>query len=175
MIITFILFYFSFLSYHVFVFHNFLFLTSNYAPTIAPQVEAAKKGYTQILWLFGKDHYITEVGTMNMFIFMHNEKGEKELITPPLDDGTILPGVTRDSILQLTRSWKEFKVSERPINMKELLQALKQNRVRFFFFLLCCRETQCRLMFRSSKHLVQELQQLLHQSSASDIVMRYVL
>ena len=67
---------------------------------------------------------------MNFFVFLQNEKGERELVTPPLDDGTILPGVTRDSILTLTRGWREFKVSERPINMKELLTALKQNRVR---------------------------------------------
>ena len=45
-------------------------------------MEAAKRGYTQILWLFGKEHYITEVGTMNMFVFLQNEKGEKELVTP---------------------------------------------------------------------------------------------
>jgi branched-chain amino acid aminotransferase len=41
---------------------------------------------------------VSEVGVMNFFVFWHNEKGEKELITCPLD-GTILPGVTRDSIL----------------------------------------------------------------------------
>lgn len=67
---------------------------------------------------------------MNFFVFLQNERGERELVTPPLDDGTILPGVTRDSILAITRGWKEFKVSERPIAMKELLTALKQNRVR---------------------------------------------
>lgn len=127
-------------------------------------MEAAKKGYTQILWLFGKDHYITEVGTMNMFVFMTNEKGERELVTPPLDDGTILPGVTRDSILHLARSWKEFKVQERPINMKEFLTALKQNRVRYLSrrvyvscasvltSLLCrallCEGRACRTFFR---------------------------
>jgi branched-chain amino acid aminotransferase len=43
--------------------------------------------------------YITEVGTMNLFIYWTNEKGEKELLTPTLEDGTILPGVTRDSII----------------------------------------------------------------------------
>ena len=120
-------------------------------------MEAAKKGYAQILWLFGKEHFLTEVGTMNMFVFMRNERGtfriagkkrereresererfwlsvgpgEQELVTPPLDDGTILHGVTRDSILQLTRGWREFKVSERPITMKEFTTALKQGRVR---------------------------------------------
>lgn len=46
-----------------------------------------------------------------------------ELVTPPLD-GTVLPGVTRDSILQLTRSWREFDVSERPLTVGELRQVI---------------------------------------------------
>jgi branched-chain amino acid aminotransferase len=53
---------------------------------------------------------------MNFFMFWKNDKGQDELITPPLD-GTILPGVTRDSILTLTREFKEFKVSERPFKI----------------------------------------------------------
>ena len=53
---------------------------------------------------------MTEVGTMNFFVFWKNDKGEDELITPPLD-GTILPGITRDSILTLTQELGEFKVS----------------------------------------------------------------
>ena len=60
--------------------------------------------------------YVTEVGTMNFFLFWKNEKGENELITPPLD-GTILPGVTRDSILTLCREMNEFKVSEKPFKI----------------------------------------------------------
>lgn len=66
-------------------------------------------GYSQVLWLFGDDDQVTEVGTMNMFTFWVNEDGERELITAPLD-GTILPGVTRQSILELARDWGEFKV-----------------------------------------------------------------
>jgi len=49
---------------------------------------------------------------MNLFVFWKNEDGIDELITPPLD-GTILPGITRDSILTLAKSLKQFKVSER--------------------------------------------------------------
>lgn len=60
------------------------------------------KGYNQVLWLFGEEQEITEVGTMNLFVFWINENGEKELVTPPLD-GTILPGVTRQSILDMAR------------------------------------------------------------------------
>uniref|UniRef100_A0A672Z064 Branched-chain-amino-acid aminotransferase n=1 Tax=Sphaeramia orbicularis TaxID=375764 RepID=A0A672Z064_9TELE len=100
----------------------------NYGPTIAVQNEAVKRGCQQVLWLYGDDEEITEVGTMNLFIYWTNEKGDKELITPPLD-GIILPGVTRQSLLDLARSWNEFKVTERNMGMKELLGALDSGRV----------------------------------------------
>jgi len=51
------------------------------------------------------------------------------LVTPPLD-GLILPGVTRLSLLELAREWKEFRVSERSINMAEIIQAHEEKRVR---------------------------------------------
>lgn len=84
--------------------------------------------HQQNLWLFGKDHQITEVGTMNCFVYWVNEQGEKELVTPPLD-GTILPGVTRSSVLELAREWKEFKVSERNITMPQIVKAREENRL----------------------------------------------
>ena len=56
---------------------------------------------------------MTEVGTMNFFVFWKNEKGEDELVTPPLGSGTILPGITRKSLLKLMEDLKEFKVSIR--------------------------------------------------------------
>eukprot|EP00298_Acanthocystis_sp_HF-20_P015663 c21219_g1_i1.p1 GENE.c21219_g1_i1~~c21219_g1_i1.p1 ORF type:complete len:399 (+),score=145.71 c21219_g1_i1:1862-3058(+) len=100
----------------------------NYAGTIAPQRESESKGFNQILWLFGPEHYVTEVGTMNQFFYWTNDHGEKELVTPPLD-GTILPGVTRDSVLHLARSWGEFKVSERKITIHQVIEAIKQGRM----------------------------------------------
>jgi len=100
----------------------------NYAPGVLPQIEVAKLGYQQILWLFGPEHNVTEVGTMNFFMLWKNENGEKELVTPPLD-GTILPGVTRDSILALVKEWGEFKVSEKPVNMSEIVKASDENRI----------------------------------------------
>eukprot|EP01112_Ceratiomyxa_fruticulosa_P014988 TRINITY_DN4356_c0_g1_i1.p1 TRINITY_DN4356_c0_g1~~TRINITY_DN4356_c0_g1_i1.p1 ORF type:complete len:402 (-),score=83.84 TRINITY_DN4356_c0_g1_i1:456-1661(-) len=99
---------------------------ANYAPTILPQAEAAKKGFSQVLWLL--NDYVTEVGTMNMFTLWKNKQGEVELITPPLD-GTILHGVTRDSILELARKWGEFKVSEKPFTIHELITASKEGRL----------------------------------------------
>ncbi|OBZ84572.1 Branched-chain-amino-acid aminotransferase, cytosolic [Choanephora cucurbitarum] len=100
----------------------------NYAPGLLPQRLAAKKGYQQNLWLFGDDHQLTEVGTMNLFILMKNDDGDLELVTPPLD-GAILPGVTRDSIIGLAKEWNEFKVNERNMTMPELRDLAKSGRV----------------------------------------------
>lgn len=65
---------------------------------------------------------------MNFFVFWKNEQGEDELITPPLD-GTILPGVTRDSILTLCKELKQFKVSTKPFKIQELMKAAAEKRV----------------------------------------------
>uniref|UniRef100_A0A665TXE0 Branched-chain-amino-acid aminotransferase n=1 Tax=Echeneis naucrates TaxID=173247 RepID=A0A665TXE0_ECHNA len=100
----------------------------NYSPTIMVQHEALRRGCQQVLWLYGEDEEITEVGTMNLFIYMTNTDGERELVTPPLD-GIILPGVTRQSLLELARGWGEFQVTERKMTMKELLQALDEGRI----------------------------------------------
>jgi len=64
---------------------------------------------------------------------------EKELLTPPLN-GLILPGVIRNSLLTLARQWNQFKVTERTITMKEIIQLNSKNRVRFicnFVFSFC--------------------------------------
>jgi branched-chain amino acid aminotransferase len=85
-----------------------------------------KFGTDQVLWLL--HDFVTEAGTMNFFCFWKNEQGEDELITPPLD-GTILPGVTRDSIITLCKELKEFKVSTRPFKIQELMKACTEKRV----------------------------------------------
>jgi len=105
----------------------------NYAPGILPQKVASEFGYAQNLWLHGPEHYLTEVGTMNMFVVFRKDDGAIELVTPPLD-GMILPGVTRDSVLSLARDHSSGKtrlqnlpdrliVSERPVTMKEVKAA----------------------------------------------------
>lgn len=101
-------------------------LGANYAPCIVPQMEAAAKGFHQNLWLFkeGDEEYVTEAGTMNLFVAFKNNSGKRELITAPLD-GTILEGVTRDSILSLARERlvpEGWTVSERKFSMRELKQ-----------------------------------------------------
>ncbi|KAG8140449.1 putative Branched-chain-amino-acid aminotransferase protein [Naja naja] len=104
----------------------------NYGPTIYVQGEAAKLGCQQVLWLYGDDHQITEVGTMNIFLFWKDQEGDMELVTPPLN-GIILPGVTRQSLLDLARKWGEFKVSERSVTMSELIKGLEEKKVKEMF------------------------------------------
>ncbi|XP_076153434.1 branched-chain-amino-acid aminotransferase, cytosolic isoform X6 [Alosa pseudoharengus] len=104
----------------------------NYGASIFAQYEAVDYGCQQVLWLYGDDHQITEVGTMNLFLYWTNEKGEEELATPPLD-GIILPGITRQSILELAGKWKELKVCERYLTMSDLRCGLKENRVKEMF------------------------------------------
>lgn len=101
----------------------------NYGPTILPQMEAAKKGYSQVLWLFGEEHFITEVGTMNLFFCWEKPGGGKELVTAPLSRGDILPGVTRDSVLELARGWGEYEVNERNVTMSEVVSAIDEGRM----------------------------------------------
>ncbi|XP_013854064.1 branched-chain-amino-acid aminotransferase, mitochondrial isoform X6 [Sus scrofa] len=104
----------------------------NYGPTVFVQKEAKKKGCEQVLWLYGPDHELTEAGTMNIFVFWTHEDGALELVTPALD-GIILPGVVRQSLLDLARTWGEFRVTERKMTMNEFLRALEHGRVREVF------------------------------------------
>ncbi|PFH57152.1 hypothetical protein XA68_15438 [Ophiocordyceps unilateralis] len=107
-------------------------LGANYAPCIVPQLQAASRGFQQNLWLFGEEEYVTEVGTMNMFVAMKNkETGQPELLTAPLD-GTILEGVTRDSVLALARERlvpDGWKVAERKFTMREIYEASLDGRL----------------------------------------------
>lgn len=89
----------------------------NYAASLYAAEKAKDMGYTQVLWLDALEmKYVEEVGTSNIFFMI-----EDELITPPLA-GSILPGVTRDSVIQLARHWG-IKVTERPLSMDEILAA----------------------------------------------------
>ncbi|KAI9827534.1 MAG: hypothetical protein M1832_004884 [Thelocarpon impressellum] len=107
-------------------------LGANYAPCIVPQLEAAKRGFHQNLWLFGEESYVTEVGTMNFFAAIKDkETGRKELITAPLD-GTILPGVTRDCVLALAREKlvpEGWVVKEQSFTMQDMAEAAEEGRL----------------------------------------------
>lgn len=90
---------------------------ANYAASLLAAKEAAQKGFTQVLWLDGVEQkYIEEVGTMNIFIHFKDE-----VATPKLT-GSILPGVTRRSVIQLLKEWG-LKVNERLISMREVIDA----------------------------------------------------
>ncbi len=101
--------------------------SGNYGATLYVLQEAAKKGYTQVLWLDAIERkYVEEVGTSNIFFFINDE-----LVTPPLG-GTILPGVTRDSVLQLAKHWG-LNVSERPISIDEVVDGCQSGSLKEMF------------------------------------------
>lgn len=89
----------------------------NYAASLFAGDQAHDKGYTQVLWLDGVERkYVEEVGSMNIFFVIGDE-----LITPDLT-GSILPGITRDSVISLARHWG-MKVSERLVSIDEVFRA----------------------------------------------------
>ena len=89
----------------------------NYAASLAAQVKAHDDGYSQVLWLDGVERkYIEEVGAMNIVF-----KIAGKVVTPMLN-GSILPGITRDSVLTLCRDWG-YEVEERKISVDELIEA----------------------------------------------------
>lgn len=96
---------------------------ANYAASLFATEEAHKKGFSQLLWLDPREHrYIEEVGSMNMLFVI-----DGEVLTSPLA-GTILPGITRDSILTLAKDWG-LKVTERPLAIDEIIDAAKSGRL----------------------------------------------
>lgn len=99
----------------------------NYAASVKALTEAQRKGFSQVLWLDALEHkYVEEVGTSNVFFVFGDE-----LVTPPLG-GTILPGITRDSVLQLGRDWG-LTVQERPVSIDEVITASEDSSLREIF------------------------------------------
>ncbi|WP_174733524.1 branched-chain amino acid aminotransferase [Mesobacillus harenae] len=91
----------------------------NYAGSLKAQEVAGAAGYSQVLWLDGKENrYIEEVGSMNVFFKINGE-----VVTPELN-GSILEGITRKSIIELLNHWN-IPVVERQISMDEIYQAHK--------------------------------------------------
>jgi branched-chain amino acid aminotransferase len=100
---------------------------ANYAASLMAGEEAKHEGFTQVLWLDGVHRkYIDEVGTMNIMV-----KIGDEVITPALG-GTILPGVTRDSVLTLLRDWG-VKATERQIAIDEVVEAHRSGQLKEVF------------------------------------------
>ncbi|HIJ81345.1 MAG TPA: branched-chain amino acid aminotransferase [Desulfuromonadales bacterium] len=95
----------------------------NYASSLKAGLEAKKKGYDQVLWLDGKERrYIEEVGAMNMF-FAYG----KQIVTAPLN-GSILSGVTRDSVLKLSPTLG-YTVEERQIDVHDLMADIRAGKI----------------------------------------------
>ncbi len=99
----------------------------NYAASLKAQEEAEEKGYSQVLWLDGREKkYIEEVGSMNIF-FKINGK----VVTPALN-GSILEGITRNSILQLLKHWN-VPVAEERISIDEVYEASQKGQLEEVF------------------------------------------
>ena len=99
----------------------------NYAASLYAGEEATKNGYTQVLWLDGVEHkYVEEVGSMNIFFVI-----DDEIITPMLN-GSILPGITRDSVIALAKNWN-LKISEKKISIDEVLEANDSGKLQEIF------------------------------------------
>ncbi len=89
----------------------------NYAASLYPVQKAQQLGYDQVLWLDAFDHkYVEEVGTMNIFFLIDDVLVTREL------SGTILPGITRDSVIKLARYW-DIPVEERQLTIDEVMKA----------------------------------------------------
>ena len=92
----------------------------NYGSSMHATAEAKRKGFDQVLWMDAFEHkYVQECGTMNVFFIIGNTA-----ITPSIDEGTILAGVTRDSVIQILKDMG-LKVEERRLGMDEIIEAYK--------------------------------------------------
>ena len=99
----------------------------NYAASLMAGTLAKKAGYSQVLWLDAKERkYLEEVGTMNIVVVF-----DDEIVTPPIS-GTILPGITRDSVLTLLKHWG-YNVHERQISIDEVIEGVKTGKVAEIF------------------------------------------
>ncbi len=96
----------------------------NYAASTRAGEKAEKMGYTQVLWLDGIERkYVEEVGSMNVMF-----KIDGVIVTPEISSGSILPGITRKSCIEMLQSLG-YKVEERKISVDELISALENGKL----------------------------------------------
>jgi len=100
----------------------------NYGGSMFPTAQAKLKGYDQVLWTDAFEHkYVQECGTMNVVFIIGNTA-----VTPDLSTGTILDGVTRDSVIVLLKEMG-LTVEERPLNIDEVIEAHKAGTLKEVF------------------------------------------
>jgi len=108
--------------------YGFAKAAGNYGGSLLASAEANRKGYDQVLWMDAFEHkYVQECGTMNVFFIIDNIA-----ITPGLETGTILEGVTRDSTITLLKDMG-YKVEERDLSIDEILEAYKAGKINEIF------------------------------------------
>lgn len=94
----------------------------NYGASLKPTEDARQCGFDQVLWTDAFEHkWLQEVGTMNVFFVLKDK-----IITPSLEEGTILDGITRRSVITVLRD-EGFNVEERRISINELIHAYKND------------------------------------------------
>ncbi|MDD4565456.1 MAG: branched-chain amino acid aminotransferase [Eubacteriales bacterium] len=99
----------------------------NYVASLKSQEKAHEQGYSQVLWLDGVERkYVEEIGTSNAFFVIGDE-----VITAPLE-GTILPGITRDSVIHLLKDWG-ITISERRLTIDEIYKAYEEGKLKEVF------------------------------------------
>ena len=102
---------------------GFAKVSGNYAASLLAQKKANELGYEQVLWLDGVEQkYVEEVGSMNIFFVR-----DGELVTPQLN-GSILPGITRKSLIELAKN-KGYTVKEEKIHIDDLVEDIHNGRV----------------------------------------------
>ena len=100
----------------------------NYGASMLATAEARKKGYDQVLWTDAVEHkYVQEIGTMNVFFVIGNK-----VLTPDLESGTILEGVTRDSAIEVLRE-EGYEVEETPIHIDDVVRAYRAGELKEVF------------------------------------------
>lgn len=105
---------------------------ANYGPSVLATQDASRRGFHQILWLYGETGECTEAGGSNLFVvWVRKGDGKKELVTAPLDDRLILNGVTRRSCLDLARERMGglLEVTERKYTIGEVMEAERDERL----------------------------------------------
>lgn len=109
--------------------HGQYTIGGNLGPLVPSVSDAKRNGFDDVLWLL--DNYVQEMTILNVFFVVKDRYGQLQLLTPP-DNGCIISGVTRQSILELSDQIKKetgLHVKEQPINISEIISAFNEGRL----------------------------------------------